>query len=121
MLNGIFSSEVTQHISDENTSKKGLDNAKLMTALQTRLALSEPVDLMPVVPTPGYYDPGNPGVGWFSDYLPKGAIHFHMVQQDDQTGKNGGGIRDLLFMHHVDRDTRDYSAIGQKVSYGGRS
>lgn len=63
---------------------------------------------------------GNRG-GFFADYDCKaGKVLVYQVRED-QSAIAGGGFRDLLFLNTVDNDTTNYTAVGQKCTYGVRS
>lgn len=76
--------------------------------------------LTPNLNTDAYFAPGQSSSGFFADYDCKGPTRWVQAQAENQSGISGGGFRDLFFAQHIDRDTVDYTAIGQKVSYAGR-
>lgn len=59
--------------------------------------------------------------GYFADYECLGALHFQLIQAEDQSDHDGGGFRDLAFFEHQDNDQTDYEALSdQKVSMAVR-
>jgi len=59
--------------------------------------------------------------GFFADYDCKaGKVLVYQVREN-QSAIAGGGFRDLLFLNTVDNDTTNYTAVGQKCTYGVRS
>lgn len=58
---------------------------------------------------------------FYADYDCKALHVFRLHQQEDQSGTPGGGIRDAMFIEHVDNDTVNYNLVGQKISYALRA